>query len=356
VVNHDSGDDWTIKNSTIQNNKGAALMAGARQKVLNNCLRNNGQYAMNAYKDGDSIVGLVVQGNEIVGNNTDDWESRVPGCGCTGGVKFWSVDGADVRANWVHGNHGPGLWADTNNNDFLIEDNLIEGNEGEGLFYETSYNLVLRDNTFRKNALVSGKEFADRGDNFPQAAVYLSESGGEPRIPARTAKIDISGNTFDNNWSGITAWENADRFCNSPANTSSGNCTRLVPTIATCAQPSITSAPLIGDCRWKTQNVDIHDNSFSFDPAVIGCTNGMCGRMAVLSNYGTYPTWSPYKGTSVQNAVTFGQHNVWRGNTYTGPWMFMPFDTARTITAASWQATPYGQDACSNFSGGAPTC
>jgi hypothetical protein len=26
----------------------------------------------------------------------------------------------------VHDNHGTGLWADTNNNDFLIEDNLIE--------------------------------------------------------------------------------------------------------------------------------------------------------------------------------------------------------------------------------------
>jgi Right handed beta helix region len=356
VVNHDSGDGWTIQNSTIQNNGGAGLMAGAHQKVVGNCLRNNGQYAMNAYKQGDSIVGLLVQGNEIVGNNTDDWESKVSGCGCTGGIKFWAVNGADVRGNWVHANHGPGLWADTNNNDFLVENNLFESNEGEGLFYEVSYNLILRDNTFRKNALVSGKEFADRGDNFPEAAVYLSESGGEPRIPARTAKIDISGNTFDNNWSGITAWENADRFCNSPANSSSGDCTRLVPKISTCAAPGIAKAPLLDTCRWKTQNVDIHGNTFSFDPQVIGCTNGMCGRMAVLSNYGTFPSWSPYRGTVVQNAITFKQNDVWRSNSYSGPWKFMPFDTAHTLTAAQWQAAPYGQDACSSFTGGAATC
>ncbi len=356
VVNHDSGDGWTIRNSTVQNNGGAGLMAGAHQKVLGNCLRNNGQYAMNAYKEGDSIVGLLVQGNEIVGNNTDNWEARVAGCGCTGGIKFWAVNGADVRGNWVHGNHGPGLWADTNNNDFLVENNLFESNEGEGLFYEVSYNLILRNNTFRKNALVSGKEFADRGDNFPEAAVYLSESGGEPRIPARTAKIDISGNTFDNNWSGITAWENADRFCNSPANSSSGDCTRLVPRISSCAAPGIAKAPLIDTCRWKTQNVDIHGNTFSFDPAAIGCTNGLCGRMAVLSNFGTFPSWSPYQGSTVQNAITFRQNDVWRANSYSGPWTFMPFDTSRTLTAAQWQASPYSQDTCSSFTGGAATC
>ena len=45
-------------------------------------------------------------------------------------MKFWSVDGADIRGNWIHDNRGPGMWADTNNNDFLIERNLIEGNDG----------------------------------------------------------------------------------------------------------------------------------------------------------------------------------------------------------------------------------
>jgi len=356
VVNHDSADGWTIRNSTIQDNRGAGLMAGARQKVLGNCLRDNGQYAMNAYQEGDKITGLVVQGNEIVGNNADDWENKQPGCGCSGGIKFWAVNGADVRANWVHDNRGVGLWADTNNNDFLIEDNLIEGNDGEGVFYEISYNLILRDNVLRKNALVSGKEFADRGDDFPEASVYLSESGGDPRIPARTTKIDITGNTFDNNWSGITVWENADRFCNSPANTSSGDCTRLVPKVSTCTTPAIDKSPLVDSCRWKSQNIDVHANTFAFDPTVVGCTNGMCGRMALLSNYGTYPSWSPYKGDVIQNAITFRQANSWRGNTYSGPWKFMPFDTSRSLTAAEWTAAPYGQDVCSSFAGGAPTC
>jgi hypothetical protein len=352
VVNHDSGDGWVIENDTIQNNKGAGLMAGARQQVLHNCLRDNGQYGMNAYQVGNGITGLVVEDNEIVGNNTDDWESKNPGCGCSGGVKFWAVNGADIRGNRVHDNRGPGLWADTNNNDFLIENNVIENNDGEALFYEISYNLILRNNTIRGNDVVAGEAFAARGDNFPTAAVYLSESGGEPRIPARTDKVDIYGNVFENNWSGITLWENADRFCNSPANTSSGDCTRLVSPMSKCTQPGIATEPLYGDCRWKTQHVDVHDNTFRLSAGL--CTNGLCGRMAILSNYGTYPDWSPYKGTRIQDAITSVQDNHWRGNSYTGSWAFMTHDTSHTVTEPQWVGA--GQDACSSFSGGSPSC
>ena len=354
VVNHDSGDGWTIENNTIENNAGAALMAGAGQVVRGNCLRGNGQYGINAYKRG-GLTDLVVEGNEITGNNTDDWETQVPGCGCTGGAKFWAVDGADVRDNWVHDNRGAGLWADTNNNDFVVEHNLFENNDAEALFYETSYNAVIRDNVFRGNTIVQGKRFADRGDDFPVGTIYVSESGGEPRVPARTDRIEITGNTFEQNWSGITLWENADRYCNSPANTSTGYCTRLVPTAGQCTQPAIAQKPLRDDCRWKTKRVDIHDNRFTFDPAALGCDT-LCGRMAVLSNWGTYPEWSPYKGKAVQQAITFEQDNTWRDNVYVGPWTFTPFDRSRVLQPAEWQAAPYEQDVCSAFNLLPTTC
>ncbi|MFJ7210511.1 right-handed parallel beta-helix repeat-containing protein [Amycolatopsis sp. NPDC098790] len=354
VVNHDSGDGWLIENTTIEDNAGAGLMAGARQVVRHSCLRNNGQYGLNAYQAGDGITGLVLEGNEITGNNTGDWEAKVPGCGCSGGAKFWAVNGADITGNWVHGNHGAGLWADTNNNDFLVEDNLFEANDAEALFYETSYNLVLRGNTFRRNTVVQGRAFAARGDNFPAATVYLSESGGEPRVPARTSSIDISGNTFEDNWAGITVWENADRFCNSPANTSTGYCTKVAAK-SSCVAGTIEKPPAYDDCRWKTQRVEVHGNTFRFDPGRVGCT-GFCGRMALLSNYGTFPDWSPYKGTVVEEAITFRQDNRWHGNSYAGPWTFVVHDTSKTVDAAGWRAGPYSQDECSSFDGGIAGC
>ncbi|HET6360165.1 right-handed parallel beta-helix repeat-containing protein [Streptomyces sp.] len=348
VVNHDSADGWVIEHATLQYNSGAGLMAGAHQRVRASCLRGNGQYGMNAYKAGSPISDLVVEGNEIVANNKDDWERRRKGCGCTGGIKFWAVNGAEVRGNWVHDNRGAGLWADTNNNDFRIEDNVLEANDGAALIYETSYNAVIRKNTIRRNNWVEGRKYADLGDNFPFATVYLSESGGEPRIRARTDKIEIYRNVLENNWSGITLWENADRFCNSPANTSSGECTLLVRDGKRCAQPAIATAPLYADCRWKTQRVDIHHNRFVLDTSVVGCT-AKCDRMAVLANYGTYPDWTPYPGERVAEAITHKQHNHWHDNVYLGPWKFVAHDPSRVLDFGQWQGTPYQQDASSTL-------
>lgn len=184
VVNHDSADGWVIEHATIQDNSGAGLMAGARQQVRSSCLRDNGQYGMNAYKANGRITGLVVEGNEIVGNNTGDWERRRKGCGCTGGIKFWAVNGADVRGNWVHDNRGTGLWADTNNNDFRIEDNVLEANDGAALIYEISYNAVIRNNTIRRNNWVEGRKeptaatpFRSRPSTCPSPA---ANHGSEP--------------------------------------------------------------------------------------------------------------------------------------------------------------------------------
>jgi hypothetical protein len=263
-------------------------------------------------------------------------------------MKFWSVNGADIRGNWVHHNHGAGIWADTNNNDFVIEDNVIEDNDSEALFYELSYNLVVSGNTFRRNALPYGRRRAEKGDNFPVGAIYISESGGEPRVPARTDLIDIRGNMFSDNWSGITLWENADRFCNSPANTSSNSCTLLAPSVQACSAPDIAQPPLYDDCRWRTKRVEVRDNTFEFDSDTEGC-RALCGRMAVLSNYGTYPDWSPYKAYTVADSITFGQENHWSNNKYYGPWTFVAHDPSRSLSIAQWQAAPYGQDTCSTF-------
>jgi hypothetical protein len=346
VVNHDSGAGWVIQDTTMVGNDGAAMMSGTRQVMTGNCFKDNGQYGLNACCG--ALTDLILNRNEFVGNNADDVEKTNPGCGCSGGMKLWEVNGADIRNNWIHGNHGPGIWADTNNNDFLIEHNMIEGNDGAAIFYETSYNAIIRDNVIRGNNMVEGREFADRGDNFPAAAIYLSESGGDAAVPARTDRIEIYRNDFSNNWSGITLWENADRFCNSPANSSTGICTLKVKQVSQCSAPAIDKQPLLGNCRWKTQRVSIHHNRFEVDPEALDCDT-LCARMAVLSNYGTVPEWSPYMATVVQEAITFRQDNHWFGNTYVGPWRFMAFDTNRTLNPRQWQGPDYKQDQGSRF-------
>jgi hypothetical protein len=346
VVNHDGGSGWQVKYNTIQYNAGAGLFIGSNNVVSYNCLRNNGQYGFSMYK---AVLGslntITLDHNEVAGNNTYDWESRIAGCGCSGGGKFWDAHNVTVTNNWVHDNKSVGLWADTNNYGFVIDGNYIAGNDSEGIFYELSYNARITNNTLTRNAIVKGKDFASRNDPFPIVAVYISESGGDSRVNGGLySTLDISGNSLVDNWGGVALWENSDRFCGNGFSTA--YCTLVNPGVAnlgTCNSTNINSAPYYADCRWKTQNVSVHDNQLTFSRANAGCTTAACGQQALLANYGSYPTWSPYQGRAVQDAITYRQNNHFSNNSYVGDWVFTPYETTGT-TFAGWQGAPYSQD------------
>ena len=346
VVNHDSAEGWTVQGNLIQNNAGAGVMLGSGNRLTGNCLRDNGQYGFNAYH-ADDVRDVVLDGNEVSGNNTDNWEKRQPGCGCTGGGKFWATTGAVVTGNFVHDNRGVGLWADSNNVGFLFEGNYIANNDAEGIMYETSYNAAIVHNTFVRNALVKGPS----NPSFPASAIYLSESGSDPRLSGPYNDVlRVAGNVFIDNWSGVVAWENADRFVGSPANTSSGSTTLVNPdaTVHSCKdEDNIAKKPYIDDCRWKTQNVLVEGNDFSLDTAKVPlCVRSRgCGFNGLFSNYGTYPDWSPYKADVVEDSITFKQNNVWRDNRYTGEWNFMAKEAGQAVSWEAWRAEPYRQDA-----------
>ena len=336
VVNHDAGVNWVIRRNYIHDNDGAGVFLGSGSRVTENCLKNNGQYGFSAYHP-DGVTDVLLDRNEITGNNQDDWERLRPYCGCTGGGKFWNTHGAVVTNNWVHGNFGTGLWADFNNSQFRFEGNYIEDNDGVGLFYEISYNFMIERNTFKRNALVQGKRKADANDPFPMGAIYISESGGDTRAGAIYTQSTIAQNYFQDNWDGVVLWENADRFCRpGEENDTTNNCPFFDRTWGT---------------RFKTQNVAVRDNEFHFDRTAIGCTNALCGRMAVFSNYGSWPTTSPYLGTVIQQAITFAQNNTWSNNAYHGNWRYTPYDMGRNVSFTVWRGAPYAQDAGSTFDG-----
>jgi hypothetical protein len=361
VVNIDSAVGWTIDHSTIRDNAGAGVMLGSRDTLSYDCLANNQQYGFNAYSPAGPET-LVLDHNDISGNNTYNWEAKKSGCGCTGGGKFWRVKGAVITNNWVHRNHGVGLWADTNNRGFDIEDNYFQGNYDVGLIYEISYNALIRNNLFVWNAI--GKGATNPG--FPTPALYVSESGSDSQVAGKFgATFEITGNMFINNWSGVILWENANRFCGSPDNSSTGVCTQVDPRVAnirTCSQAHLQRAARSNNpdyydlCRWKTQNVSVTDNLFRFDPATIGhsCTQARgCGFVGLFSEFGTDPSWSPYRAHSVEYHITFGQHNHFAANTYQGPWHFMALEQGTVATWESWR-DHYHQDADSSLQATAP--
>ncbi len=360
VVNTNASSGWTISYNTVANNHGAGVFMGSDTTVTHNCLDANGQYGFSGYRPpvaGDSAIkNVVIDHNEISRNNTDDVESRIAGgCGCTGGGKFWDVKGARVTNNWVHHNKGVGLWADTNNIDFVFEGNYVNDNDNEGIWYEISYNAAIRNNTLIRNALVKGRAFAAQGSGFPVGAIYIAESGGDSRVDPNNTTLVISGNHLEDNWGGVVLWESGDRFCGSPNNTSSGYCTRVNPSVSlsTCSDPAtggqINVEPYRSDCRWKTQNVTVTNNDFRINKSALNCLQQPCGMTALRSSYATSPSWSPYLGDVVPTAITFHQNNRFSNNRYVGDWSFQIFN-GTLVNWDGWRAAPYHQDSGSTLS------
>lgn len=91
----------------------------------------------------------------------------------------------------------------------------------------------------------------------------------------------------------------------------------------------------------------IHDNEFRFTKANVDCTNTLCGRNSLFSNWGVTIR---YPGTVIQKAITFRQNNRWFNNTYYGEWHFQPWDMGTDKTFDEWRSAPYGQDAGSTLS------
>lgn len=346
AINHETSARWTIQHNTVQNNGGAGVMLGPSTVVSFNCLRNNGQYGYSSFaKGGDSNI--TFDHNEVSGNNTANWEAAIPMCGCSGAGKIWITAGGSITNNWIHHNAGPGIWIDTNNTGLLVDGNYVDDNDAEGIVYELSYNGRITNNNLLRNGFVEGRRFAGQNSTFPVAAIYIADSGGDSRVGGGLyGAFDISGNNLDDNWGGVTLWEDGDRFCGSdPA---AGVCTLVNPqaNFTTCIAGTISSAPYVSDCRWKTQNVSVHDNQLVFSRSDVGCTTTGCGEQAVMAGPGTTPPWSPYLGTGVDNAITSTQNNHFASNTYIGDWQFADF-TTNPLTLNAFQAPPYNQDASS---------
>lgn len=347
VVNHDAARGWTVSHSTITANAGAGVFVGTDNRIIFNCISNNQQYGLNAYSMSGTIANVLIAHNEITGNDTANWEARVPGCGCSGGGKLWDVDGAVIADNWIADNHSAGLWADTDNRDFEFRSNYIAGNYSYGIIYEISYNADIVGNTFARNGIGEGR----KNPGFPTSAVYISESGSDSRVPGRYgASFQIANNAFVNNWGGVILWENANRFCGSPSNTSTGACTLVNPgTVrrSTCNPENIGKVPYVDDCRWKVKNVSVNNNTFDFNPAEVGLScmpQNWCGFQGLFSEFGTFPAWSPYRAASVERAITFEQNNHFLDNTYNGPWQFMAEQQGNIVSWWNWRSDPYSQD------------
>ena len=350
AVNGNGNNGWTEEYNLIQDiSPGAGLMLGGNNIVKDNCMTKNGEYGFQGYSYVDETyedtftggaTNITFTGNEVSYNNTQGTSG-----GIEGGGKFWHNGDVTVTDNYVHNNYdSPGLWMDTDNAGFLVQGNYFSDNGSEGLMYEISYNADITDNTFVDNANVTGPT----NPGFPDSAIYISESGGNSSVPSTYAgELDITNNVFDDNWGGVVLWQNPNRFAGDgqdpgtltpPAGEDIG--TWINNAASVCPSNLAETSPIDYHdlCHWYTQNVLVANNSFSFNPSDIGsdCTqaNG-CGFNAVFA---AVSSTSAYPGWTICNAISNLQNNVFKDNTYSGPWSFMYFNQGDIATFAQWQA------------------
>ena len=293
-------------------------------------LKGNAQTGVSS----DNATGFTVDHNEVAANAIG-YEAK-NNCGCSGGMKFFTSTKATITNNWVHDNGSVGIWVDTNNSFYLIASNVIENSEDEAVMYEISYNGVIGNNLIRGNGISGNAGTAA----FPMPAIYVSESGGyDAGAAVVMGGVDVNGtlaitsNTFVDNADGVVLYQNADRCCGSK-----DGCSSSCGTV-----PLYMEIDVDGNERWNTQNVTISSNTFIYD------ANGNCIADASKNQYCTVQAMFSTSQTIDQN-IAFHQNNVFKDNTYTGPWKFLaPDQGSSLLTPAAWQAAPYDQDMGSTF-------
>ena len=351
AVNGNGNNGWTEEYDLMEyNSPGAAMMLGGDNTVSDNCLTKNGEYGFNGYSYVDQTyedtftggaTNIAFTNNDVSDNNTQKTSS-----GIEGGGKFWQDGNVTVTGNYFHDNiDSPGVWMDTDNAGFLVQGNYISGNDGEGLMYEISYNADIIDNTFVDNALTAGPG----NPGFPTGAIYISESGGNSAVASNYAgELNIQDNVFNDNWSGVVLYQNSNRYVGDGQDPGTlippsgvdmqtwintdgpGNC----PSHLTETSP-IDYASL---CQWRTQNVTVHDNQFTFNPSDSvyngKCTQAnSCGQNGLFSPYSSTAAYPAY---SVCGLISDNQGNVFSDNAYTGPWAFMYFNQGDVATWSQW--------------------
>jgi parallel beta-helix repeat protein len=177
---HTGGSHWLIEGNEFRYNAGGGVAISPGFRIIGNYIHHNEQIG---------IIGsgsdVLVEGNEIAYNNPNDryemgWEA--------GGAKFVKTTNLVVRNNYVHDNHGPGLWTDGNNYNTLYEGNVVLNNYGPGIFHEISYDAVIRNNRSEGNAF-----------RFYVGGILVANS----------PNVEVYGNTVAGNDGGVAAIQDA---------------------------------------------------------------------------------------------------------------------------------------------------
>ena len=207
-----TGSGWTIEHNDIHDGYsqgpgyGVALYGGDEGTIEYNCLSKMGDYGINATGANNTF-----DYNEIYESNYE----ADPGCGCSGGGKWWGTLNANIVDNaFIGDGYGGGgaVWLDNGNSGTLIQGNYFDQTYANDISSETGFDLDVTDNLFEDGGWGNGTGAC--GGNNCGGAVNVNSSGGS-NVPGSRYEneINVSDNQFFNEWDGLDIWQSGERSC-----------------------------------------------------------------------------------------------------------------------------------------------
>ena len=206
-----TGTGWTITHNNIHDGystpgNGVAVYGGDQGTIEYNCLSRMGDYGVNLFGSNSRF-----DYNEIYESNY----KPDPGCGCSGGGKWWGTLNADIVGNaFVDDSPGEGtpVWLDNGNSGTLISGNYFYMSYGAAIDSETGFDLHVTGNLFLDGGW--GRGSGGCGGYNCDGAVGLNSSGGF-NVPGSRYENQalISNNQFVDDWQGIDIWQSGSRSC-----------------------------------------------------------------------------------------------------------------------------------------------
>jgi Right handed beta helix region len=264
IVDEDGGFNWRVDHDTVgpngdtvgQDYTGYGIGVGSHSTYEYDCVTGNGEGGFNNGGSTSILRGSApwggpanfsIEHDEIshnaIGagyvptasdclNGTNLDQSGTVWCdpdGVAAGLKvFWSDNGT-IDYNYVHDNYGEGLWPDTDNTGLDISYNYISDNMDAAIDYEASFNANITANTITGNGWdpegsgewagwPNGYQTSNGGGpGFVDGAIFINNSGGDADIQSGASRylghIYIEGNDLVNNFGGIDAFMDRNRFC-----------------------------------------------------------------------------------------------------------------------------------------------
>ena len=215
-----TGSGWTVENNDIHDSygtpgQGIAISGGDESTFAYNCFAKMGDYAFNISGTNDKV-----EYNEIYESNY----KPDPGCGCSGGGKWWGTLNADIIGNaFINDGYGGGaaVWLDNGNSGTLISANYFSMTYGSSIVSETGFNVAITGNLFVNGGWGNGTGAC--GSNC-DGAVNLNSTGGF-NVPGSRFEnqVSVTGNQFINDWMGVDIWQAGARTCANSGEGGSGN-------------------------------------------------------------------------------------------------------------------------------------